>query len=114
MLSAKFLLHQLRCATWWWVVRSSGIPCATLFYVSEEVSRTGQKSSVSGKAHENQAVTEKQSRKRLVSLFPAENQTVTEVGNRGTINAIMYIRIYFNFSIFTILFFCTIPIMFSI
>lgn len=78
------------------------------------VGLAGQKSSVSGKAAENQAVTEKQRRKRLVSLFRAENQAVTEVGNRGTINAIMYIRIYFNFSIFTILFLCTIPIMFSI
>ena len=103
-LSTNFLLHQLRCSTWWWVVWSSNKPCATLFYASEMVGLAGQKSSVSGKAIENQAVTEKQSQKRLVSLFRAENQIVTEAGNRGTINAIMYIRIYFNFSIFTILF----------
>ena len=114
MLSAKFLLRQLRCATLERVVLQSGKPCATLFYSSDRDGWAGQKPSVSGEAAENQAVTEKQSQKRLVSLFPAENQTVTEVGNRGTINAIMYIRIYFNFSIFTILFFCTMSIMFSI
>lgn len=104
-ISAKFLLCQLRCSILERVVCPPGGPCATLFYTSEMVGLAGQKSSVSGKSAENQAVTEKQSRKRLVSLFRTENQTVTEVGNRGTINAIMYIRVYFNFSIFTILFF---------